>query len=142
MDALIYLKEKELIKGASAWGAEFLTVGLTIRGRDHLEREKSLSDDDISAQANTYNFNAQTNFQQGNHNVQNIQFGVSDEQVQAIIDALRTDNEVELAEDIQTEVVQAKQPRKLLGFMGKLITAAATAGSSSVTTQALTQLFG
>lgn len=141
LDALGYLKDKELIKGTSAWGGEFLRVGLTVQGRDHLEREKSLSDDDTFAQANTYNFNAQTNFQQGNHNVQNVQVGVSDEKVQAIIDALRADNEVELAEDIQTEVVQAKQPGKIIGFMGKLITAAATAGSSSVTTQALTQLF-
>ena len=87
------------------------------------------------------NINGNSNVQVGNHNVQNVQVGVSDEKVQAIVAALRADSEIELAEEIQAEVVQAKQPGKIIGFMGKLITAAATAGSSSVTTQALTQLF-
>lgn len=135
-DGLEYLDGKGYIKSLHSAQRKWLHLRLTFAGKEfyyHGEPERQ--------PMNQFNFNAQTNFQQGNHNVQNIKFGVSDEQVQAIIGALRTDNKVELADEIQAEVVQAKQLGKLAGFMGKLITAAATAGTSSATTQALTQLF-
>ncbi|WP_392452014.1 hypothetical protein [Corynebacterium dentalis] len=135
-DGLEYLDGKGYIKSLHALQQKWLHLQVTFAGKEFY-----YNGEPESQPMNQFTFNAQTNFQQGNHNVQNIQFGVSDEQVQAIVDALRTDNKVELADEIQAEVVQAKQPSKLRDFMGKLITAAATAGTTSATTQALTQLF-
>lgn len=82
-----------------------------------------------------------TNYiQNGNHNSQNITIGVTEEQIQRLVTALRQDGEAELADAIETEVVQTKQPHKIREHFSELFMAAVNAGVSAATTVELTHL--
>lgn len=86
------------------------------------------------------NFNGPTTIQQGNHNVQNIQIGVSEESLSRLIDALRSDELNDLADEVQSEICSSNEPGRLQKLLDKVATAAINAGATTTISQ-LAQLW-
>lgn len=132
--ALNSLEARGYVEPKKAFGGNILGVKITRKGVLAVEDGE---------QPNTpqMNINGGTNYiQNGNHNSQNITIGITEEQVQRLVSALRQDGENELADAIDTEVVQTKQPHRIREHFSKLFMAAVNAGVSAATTVELTHL--
>lgn len=142
-DALQWLSEKGYISNQATMQTSWFILNLSLKGKDFLEDGGDLTtpnNPNPTKTTNNFTFNAPTSFQQGDGNVQNIQFGVSQRQVQSLIQALKDDGDAALAEQIDQDTQSGQQPSKVQGFFGKIVEKIASIGSTVATEKALTSL--
>lgn len=136
LNALLSLESRKYVEITKDFNLEPVIVMMTNQGRIVAEDGEP---EQMPASQHNY-FNGPTNFQQGNHNVQNIQIGFTLDQVGELVDALRENGHDELAEQIDREVVQSNNPANLKTYFGQLITAVAGGGAGPVA-EALISIF-
>lgn len=127
VDALQFHDGRNHIEATHSFGGDWSLLSITFEGKEFLNYGEP---EPMPTQQ--FNFNAPTNFQHGDHNVQHIQIGFTLDQVNQLVDALREDGHAELAEQIDQEVVKTNDPGRLMPFLGSIITAIAGGGAGGV----------
>lgn len=103
--ALEALEAKELISSIKGFGARFIRMRLTPQGLTFIDEGRSLTDAPEKAQGDTtFNFHGPTtNVKVGNNNTQNVNVKIDLGKIDDLIEALRTDGEVQLADEVEAE---------------------------------------
>ncbi|MHD0241488.1 hypothetical protein ACQZF5_05310 [Corynebacterium diphtheriae] len=139
--ALEALEAKELISSIKGFGARFIRMRLTPQGLTFIDDGRSLTDAPEKAQGDTtFNFHGPTtNVQVGDNNTQNVNVKIDLGKIDDLIEALRTDGEVQLADEVEAETRANGKP-SIGAFLGRIVEAALKSGVASATATLLPQI--
>ncbi|MHD0186969.1 hypothetical protein ACNQTB_03380 [Corynebacterium diphtheriae] len=139
--ALEALEAKELIKGIHTLQSKFMRSMLTPQGLTFIDDGRSLTDAPEKAQGDTtFNFHGPTtNVQVGDNNTQNVNVEIDLGKIDDLIEALRADGEVQLADEAEAET-RANGKHAIGAFLGRIVEAALKSGVASATATLLPQI--